>query len=277
MYEGDLKSQVGVERLQKFFRDLSDRTLREHFAARHLPEGLLKPINIAQENVASPEKVWGTLFGGMISYMVILLSMTGAMYPAMDLAAGEKERGTIETILCSPVSRTHLVLGKFLMVMTASLATVALSAISLGGSFYGLGKLAVMQADKGPSLQMAISPKSIAAVLTLVLPLAVFFSSALLAISLFAKSYREAQSYLTPLTFVVIIPAVVAMLPGTELNAKLALVPILNTALVSKEIMTGTYHWKYIAMIFVSSCVYGAAALFIAVKLFQREEVLFRA
>jgi sodium transport system permease protein len=277
MYEGDLKSQTGVERLQKFFRDLSDRTLRKHFAARHLPEGLLKPINIAQKNVASPEKVWGTLFGGMISYMVILLSMTGAMYPAMDLAAGEKERGTIETILCSPVSRVHLVLGKFLMVMTASLATVALSAISLGGSFYGLGKLAVMQADKGPSLQMAISLKSIAAVLMLVLPLAVFFSSALLAISLFAKSYREAQSYLTPLTFVVIIPAVVAMLPGTELNTKLALVPILNTALVSKEIMTGTYHWKYIAMIFASSCVYGAAALFIAVKLFQREEVLFRA
>jgi sodium transport system permease protein len=76
---------------------------------------------------------------------------------------------------------------------------------------------------------------------------------------------------------VVILPAVASMLPGIELNTRLALVPILNTSLVSKEIVSGTYHWNYIALIFASSCVYAAAALFAAVKLFQREDVLFRA
>ena len=75
---------------------------------------------------------------------------------------------------------------------------------------------------------------------------------------------------------VVVLPAVAAMIPGVDLNAKLALVPVLNTSLVSKEIITGTYHWNYIAMIFVSSSVYAAAAIAIAVKLFQREDVLFR-
>jgi len=69
----------------------------------------------------------------------------------------------------------------------------------------------------------------------------------------------------------------VAVLPGIELNARLALLPIVNTSLVSKEIVTGTYHWNYIATIFVSSCVYAALALAVAVKLFQREDVLFRA
>jgi sodium transport system permease protein len=79
------------------------------------------------------------------------------------------------------------------------------------------------------------------------------------------------------MTFVVVIPAVASMLPGVELNARLAVIPILNTSLVCKEIITGTYHWNYIALIFASTCVYAAAAIFVAVKMFQREDVLFRA
>ena len=81
---------------------------------------------------------------------------------------------------------------------------------------------------------------------------------------------------LAPLLTVVILPAVVSLLPGVDLNAPLSLVPVLNTSLVSKEIVAGTYHWNYIALIFASSCAYAAAALWVAVKLFQREDVLFR-
>src|SRR6202021_3009299 len=95
-------------------------------------------------------------------------------------------------------------------------------------------------------------------VFVMVVPLAVLFSAALLAISLFAKSYREAQSYLSPLTIVVMLPAVVSVLPGVELNAGLSLIPVLNTSLVSKEIVSGPYHWGYIALIFGSSCVNAA-------------------
>jgi len=106
--------------------------------------------------------------------------------------------------------------------------------------------------------------------------LAVFFSAALLALALFAKSFKEAQSYISPLMIAVVLPAVASLLPGVELNAGLALIPVLNTSLVSKEIITGTYHWNLIALIFLSSSVYAAAALAIAVRLFQREDVLFR-
>jgi sodium transport system permease protein len=276
-YEGDIKSSIAAGRLEKFFRDLRDQTTRERLQARNLPDTLLSPFKIEQKNVASPEKVWGALFGGLIGYMVILLCMTGAMYPAMDLTAGEKERGTMETILCSPVARTHLVLGKFLMVLTASLSTALLSVISMGVSFWGMGKITPAEASRsGPQFAMSINPKAIIAVFCMALPVAVLFSATLFTIALFAKSYREAQSYLTPMTFVVIIPAVASLLPGVELNLKLALVPILNTSLVSKEIITGTFHWNYIAMIFASSSVYAAIAIFVAVKMFQREDVLFR-
>jgi sodium transport system permease protein len=95
-------------------------------------------------------------------------------------------------------------------------------------------------------------------------------------IASFAKSYKEAQTYIMPMVFIIIIPAIAAMLPGVDLNAKLALVPILNVSLLCKELVIGTYHWNFIAIIFTSTCAYAAVALFLAVKMFQRESVLFR-
>ncbi len=86
--------------------------------------------------MAPPEKVSGAMIGGFLPYFIIILCLTGAMYPAIDLTAGEKERGTIETILTSPVPRTQIVLGKFLMVLTAALCTAMLAIISMGISFH---------------------------------------------------------------------------------------------------------------------------------------------
>lgn len=278
MYAGELKSGFGADRLQRFFREMRERTIRENLEARQLPETLARPFDIEEKNVAPPEKVGGVLLGGIIPYFVILLCLTGAMYPAMDLTAGEKERGTMETILCSPVSRTHLVLGKFLMVLTASIATAVLTIASMAVSF-GAGKkmlLAFTYGAADAALQITITGKAIVSIFFVVLPLAVFFSAALLALSLFAKSFKEAQSYISPLMIVVVLPAVAALLPGVELTPALAAVPVLNTSLVSKEIITGTYHWDLIALIFLSSSAYAVVALAIAVKLFQREDVLFR-
>ena len=276
MYQGEMKSSFGADSVEKFLTQYRDQVAQRHLEAAHLSKSLLKPFDVKQENVAPPEKVGGTTLGGLIGYMVILLCMTGAMYPAMDLTAGEKERGTMETILTSPIERTHLVLGKFFLVLTASLFTALLSVISMGTSLYALARFGGIGAGKEGSMLLTISLKGVVAVFVMALPVAVLFSAALLIIALFAKSYKEVQSYLTPLTFIVIIPAVASLLPGVELNARLAVVPILNTSLICKEIVTGTYHWNYIALIFASTCVYAAAALFIAVKMFQREDVLFR-
>jgi sodium transport system permease protein len=125
-------------------------------------------------------------------------------------------------------------------------------------------------------MQVHIGFTSVLSVFLMALPLAVLFSAGLITISLFAKSYKEAQSYVSPLMILVIVPAVASMLPGIELTAKLALIPILNVSLLCKELVSGTYHWNFIALIFLSTCVYAAAALFVAVKMFQREDVLFR-
>jgi sodium transport system permease protein len=110
----------------------------------------------------------------------------------------------------------------------------------------------------------------------MIVPVAVLFSSVLLTVSLFAKSFKEAQSYVTPLMLLVILPAIAGMLPGVELNYRLAAVPILNISLVSKEMLSGVWHWNFIAVIFGSTALYAAVALAVAVRMFRREGVIFR-
>ena len=198
----------------------------------------------------------------------------------MDLTAGEKERGTIETILCSPVSRTHLVIGKFLMVLTASVATAVLAITSMALSFGAGKKNAAWRHPRSSGCGPANHHHGegrVNSIFFVVLPaLWYFFPRPTLPSQLFAKSFKEAQSYISPLMILVVLPAVGALLPGVELKPALAVVPVLNTSLVSKEIIGGTYHWNLIALIFLSSSVYAGIALAIAVKLFQREDVLFK-
>lgn len=278
-YKGEVKSSISADGIEKKLKDYRDKVVESRLEANHLPASLIRPFEIKQDNVAPPEKVGGAAFGGIIGYMVILLCLTGGMYPAMDLTAGEKERGTMETILSSPISRLDLVLGKFFLVLTAALVTAALSVLSMGTSFWGIQHFKTLDLANNPGaeeMQVHIGLPAVLSVFLMALPLAVLFAAGLLTISLFAKSYKEAQSYVSPLMILVILPAVASMLPGIELTSKLALIPILNVSLLCKELVAGTYHWNYIAIIFSSTCVYAGIAIFLAVKMFQREDVLFR-
>lgn len=276
-YAGEIKSQFAVRNLQALLRTYRDEIVAQRLAARQLSPEILQPFESKEENVAPPEKVGGSMFGGFLPYLIIVLMLQGAMYPAIDLTAGEKERGTIETILASPVARSELVLGKFLTVLTASVATALLSLVSMAGSFLLVPDAFDRMRRSGEiPPQMALSGKGVAAVLLMILPLAVMFASALLALALLARSFKEAQSYISPLMIIVILPAIGSLLPGVELDRRLALIPILNVSLVSKEILTGNYPWNLILLIFGSSCVYALVALFIAIRTFHRESVLFR-
>lgn len=275
-YGGELKSSLAAGKIEKHLNEYRDAVVKDRLSAKNLPQTVLKPFTVKQENVAPPEKVGGAAIGGLIGYMIVLLCMTGAMYPAMDLTAGEKERGTMETILSSPISRRELVLGKFSLVLSASLATAALSVISMGVSFWVAQRFHAFDFGEDHHTELTIHASAALSVFLMALPIAVLFSAVLFTIALFAKTYKEAQSYLTPMTFIVIIPAIAALLPGVDLTAKLALIPILNVSLLCKELIAGTYHWSFIAIIFASTCVYAGVALFIAIKMFQRESVLFR-
>lgn len=279
-YQGELKSENGAGVLEQFLGELREQTVSELLAGRGLPKTYARPFEFRRENVAPPEKVGGNLFGGIVPYIIIILCFTGAMYPAMDLTAGEKERGTMETLLCSPVARVDIVLGKFLLVLTGSVSAMCFMLLSMGVSAAIAG--ALMTGGRGLArmgaggMMPTIDPVGLLGVLAMVAPVAAMFAAATLTVSLFAKSCKEAQSYLGPMIMVVIMPAVIGTLPGIDLNARLALVPLLNVSLVCKEMLSGVWHWNYLALIFASSSVYAAAALALAVRMFNREGVLFR-
>jgi sodium transport system permease protein len=286
-YDGEMRSDRAVRAVRDFFNGYGEKIVVARLAEHGLTPQTVKPLDVKTQNVAPPEKVGGNLIGGMIPYFFLLLAFTGAMYPAMDLTAGEKERGTMETLLCSPVSRVNVVLGKFLMILTASLGTVTCSLVSMGLTFLVGGTLLAHKiASEGTAASqrtaekitnaITLDPVGLVGVVGMVLPMVVLFAAVLFTISLFAKSFKEAQSYVSPLIIVIIMPAVIGMLPGVELNMRLALVPILNVSLASKELVSGVWHWPYLAVIFGSTCVYAFVALALAVKMFNREDVLFR-
>jgi sodium transport system permease protein len=132
-------------------------------------------------------------------------------------------------------------------------------------------------ATGGAGFMPIIDPAGILGVFAMIAPIALFFAAVLLTIALAAKSYKEAQSYVSPLLIVVIMPAMIGMLPGVELTAKTAFVPILNVCLACKEMLSGVWHWNYLALIFGSTGLYAAVAVALCVKMFNRESVMFRA
>jgi len=274
-YAGEVRSQAAVQTLQKILREYSDQIVAVRFSEHGLSREIIKPFDSKEENVAAPKRVGGNMIGGLFPYLIIFLCFMGAANPAIDQTAGEKERGTIETLLASAAGRIEVVVGKFLMVFTVSVVTATVSLTSFAATF-SLPFLAAKHFSKDGPIPFDISVTGIIAVFFMVLPLAVMFAASLLALGMFARTSKEAHSYIQPLLFIVIMPAMAALLPGFELNAKLAMVPILNVSLVSKEVLTGNYPWGLIALVFGSSCVYGAAALKVTVTTFKRESVLFR-
>lgn len=273
-FDSEIRSELTRNNLEKLLEGRVDEIKEERLAARGLSSADLQPFRYSKENVASSKRAGVEAVGGFIPYIIILLTLIGATYPAIDVTAGEKERGTIETILASPVSRTSLALGKFSAVVTAAAATALLAFASFALS----SRIATADAgdEVGSVFAVQLTTSSVAAMLLMVFPVAVLFSGTLLAIALTAKSYKEAQSYISPLNILVIVPAVSSMFPGIDLDLRLSLIPILNVSLACKQIIGGIYEWKWIGLIFVSSCVYASVALAVAVSFFKRESVLFR-
>src|SRR2546427_873177 len=274
-FASEMRSQVAVRAVQKVLRDYRDQIIETRLTESGLTKDLLQPFASHEENVAAPEKVGGNVIGGLFPYLIIFLCFMGALAPAIDLTVGEKERGTIETILASPVNRVDLVVGKFLMVFTASIVTAAVSLASFALTF-SLPFLAAMEFSRKGQVPFDISVTGVAAVLFMMLPLTIMFAAVLMTISVWSKTSKEANSYVAPLMLLVLIPAMAALVPGFDLNARLALIPVLNVSLVSREVLTGNYPWLLILLVFGSSCAYAASALSLVVAAFKRESILFR-
>lgn len=272
--ETDLKSTSAGNRLRDWASGIRDSIVTERLTALGVDRRLVRPIVHETVDVAPAVKRSGTFMAMILPYMLIILMMTGGMYPALDITAGEKERGTLETLLVAPVSRWHLAFGKFLAVLTAGLVTTVLAIISMAASA-GLGGMSVAEAGM-PEAAMGFSVVTMLWILVLMIPTAVLFSSLLVTISIAARSFKEGQSYVTPLLLAAIMPAMVSMVPGLELNPVLACIPVVNICMAMKEVILGVSQPGMIALVFLSTAVYAGFALFVTTRLFERESILFR-
>jgi len=273
-YEGELRSGYAAAELERTFRQLRDSVVQQRLAQRGLSPALLQPFAVRRENVSPPERVAGNRLGGMVPYFLVLFCFMGSMYPAIDLTAGEKERGTMEPLLCAPVGRTDLVLGKFLTVIASAFAAGTLACLSLTLTLRW-GKLGPGAGPADLGLNQ-VDSAGIVGVVALFIPVVVLISAVMFSLALWARNHREALSSIQPLMLVVFVPTVIGMMPGIDLTPKFALVPVLNLSLACREMLSGIWHWHLLALIFASTTAYAAAALAVAVRMFNREEVVFR-
>ncbi|NQT96563.1 MAG: ABC transporter permease [Candidatus Marinimicrobia bacterium] len=245
----------------------------ERITRLNLDEELFDAIAIEKKDIASVKEKLGKIAGGWLPYLFIIFGFMGAMYPGLDLGAGEKERGTLETILSSPASRLEIVLGKFLVVMLAGVITAL---IAMFGLYFAVQRFPEIPPEILEVILDMLGLKMVFLILTLIFPICAFFSAVILSLSIYAKSFKEAQSIVTPLSIAIIFPAVIGTLPGIELNLVTALVPILNVSLATKDMLAGTINPVYLMEVYISLALLAGLSLWVCVKMFDREETLFR-
>ncbi|HHS51038.1 MAG TPA: CPBP family intramembrane metalloprotease [candidate division Zixibacteria bacterium] len=240
--------------------------------AAGLDSSVTEPINSRRENIASKEKMGGMVFGRILAMILVLMVISGAYYSSIDMIAGEKERGTLETLLVSPAGRMEIVFGKYLTVFVMAIVNALLNLASMGLTLsVGLG---MMGGDIGQFLALSIAPATLTLILLQLLPLAALFSAIFLAVSSFAKSYKEAQSYLTPIFIVGQLFAMSAILPGLDINFGLAFVPVMNVSLLIKKLMVGPAGLVNFAVVWTSTAVFALLALRWAAGIISNEEAL---
>lgn len=230
------------------------------------------PVESAEIEVASSMQKGAYSFAPLLGMLIVMMALTGAFYPAVDLAAGEKERGTLETLLVAPISRTEIVLGKFLAVWVIAVVTALLNLVAMALTF---SKVAGMIGDGRVSF--SLSGPAAATVCAILVPTAALFGAVALALSSFATSYKEGQHYMSPLFLVATPLAMVGLLPNVEISYGLAAVPVANVVLLVKAMLLGTDAAGQALVAFGAMALYAGLALWLAVAVFRREAILFRA
>lgn len=272
-FKSSAKNDISRRRIDELLSGLTDDLLDERFQELELSPDVIRAVDINEKDIVTTKEKFGEKIGGFIPYLFVIFCFIGAMYPAIDLGAGEKERGTIETLLVSPATRFQIVIGKFLVVTLSGIISAILTFVGLYASI----KLnSEIPSDILSLILRVINVNSIIFIFSLIIPVSVFFAGILLSFSFFANSFKEAQSIMTPLNFIVIIPAFIGTLPGMKLTAATAMIPILNVSLASKDIISGTINNGLLAIVYFSMFFLAAVSLFLCIKMFGKEQVIFR-
>ncbi len=226
---------------------------------------LIEPVHIDAPAKTKPAISFGTL----IPFILVLMTITGAVYPAIDLTAGERERGTMEALVAAPIPRMRILFAKFVAVLTVAMLTATLNLIGMLTTIWAF-RLEGMIFESGKFSLIAVTQ-----VFGLLLLFAAFFSAVLLAVTSFARSFKEAQAYLIPLILLSLAPGVVSLAPGLSLSGPICLVPLLNFVLLARDILQGQISTAPAIVAILSTLLYAAFALAVASRIFGTDAILY--
>ena len=267
----DTTSQEASRRVVETLNDQYDELLKQRLTNAGLPESFARPLEVEKVNVASAEKTTGAMLGLLMPLIMIVMVGVGAFYPAIDLTAGEKERGTFETLLSTPTQSLEILAGKFLTVFSIAVIT---GITNLGSMVTTLAFQFAQLQGTDSELAISIPVGRVVLIFVSMIPLAFLISAVMMSVAVLARSFREGQSLLTPVLILIVFPAAIATVPGTRLTAATQLMPIANFSLLFKELMVSQASIEAVLVVLISTTVYAAIALIIAARMFQREDVV---
>jgi sodium transport system permease protein len=205
----------------------------------------------------------------LVPLILVLMTVTGAVYPAIDLTAGERERGTLEMLIAAPVPRIGLLLAKYVAVFTVALLTATINLLGMTITAHTTGLSASLFGGEGLSLSAVVK------VLLLLALFAAFFSAVLLAITSYARSFKEAQAYIIPLMLLCLVPGIICLMPNLQFTGGLAVVPLVNIVLLARDLLEGSVDPALAAAAVASTALYVVAAIALAARIFGTDAVLY--
>lgn len=237
-------------------------------------DSVLEPIIIEQNDTASSEQSVGYMLGSILPVVLTVIIVMSATYPATDITAGEKERGTLETLLTLPVSGKEMFASKFLAVSTIAVFSAFVNILSMAAAT-GFLYTSVVTYNSEISIDISSFIPSAAITGICVIIFAMFISAMTMGICSMAKSFKEAQNYMTPFTLIVMLAGYISFIPSVEFTPSTALVPVLNICLLIKQIFTFEYNTALILEVFVSNLAYAAFSIIILSRIYNSENILF--
>ncbi|MBN1945469.1 MAG: CPBP family intramembrane metalloprotease [Bradymonadales bacterium] len=264
-------SRQARDRLEGSLSAWSDAEVARRLEELELSVSLVEPVTVESLDQSAPSQVGGFVLGAILPILVILTVILGAFYPAIDLTAGEKERGSIQTLYVAPISSFEIAAGKYLAVVSISMVSGMANLLSIALLFSHKLLLGEQMLEK---VDFSISGSTLVVLFFTIFLIALFFSALLLTVAVLARSYKEAQNYLTPVMLAAVVPASVVQLPGFELTPALALVPAVNAMLLMKQVLVEGVVPQLLFLVAASTALYTALVLMGAGRLFAQEEVI---
>ncbi|HNT87761.1 MAG TPA: ABC transporter permease subunit/CPBP intramembrane protease [Candidatus Hydrogenedentes bacterium] len=270
----EFASRDAAHRIIEGLREVGDRIQEERLATLRVDKAYITPLDVARKDTASPTRTTGTVLGGILPFFVIVALALGAFYPAVDLTAGEKERGTFETLLATPTSKLEIVTGKFCAVFILAMITGFLNIASMGMTFAVILSQLRPILESRLDIQLTFPLLQLPLMFVLLVPLALFLAAVMMSLAVLARNFKEAQNFVTPFFIVIMFPLFLTAMPGVKLEGAYVFVPIANVALLFKEMLVGRAGMDAVFLVLVSTAVFAALALLLAAWLFQREDVV---